>query len=90
MQDACKRVLQPIKKKVMEKQEKFVSKLAAKGGSLEEKQEESKGKEAIYQGHFAKFLEENQVARYVQKHIFKHSVVTQDEVALFNSISLEF
>jgi hypothetical protein len=32
----------------MDKQEKFVQKLAAKGGSLEEQQEQSKGKETIY------------------------------------------
>jgi hypothetical protein len=36
MQEACEKVLYPIKKKVMDKQEKYAQKLAAKGGSLEE------------------------------------------------------
>jgi hypothetical protein len=58
MQETCLKVLQPIKNKVMEKQDKYVQKLTAKGGSLEEGQEQNKGKDAIYQGHFGKFLQE--------------------------------
>jgi hypothetical protein len=89
LRDACNKILQPIRQKVIAKQEKYVQKLAAKGGSLEEVQEQSKGKEAIYEGAFGQFLESSQVTRYVQKHIFKHSVVSEDEVSLFNLLHKE-
>ena len=73
----------------MQKQEKYIQKLSDKGGNVEDQEAENKDKVAIFKGPLGELMSEKKIARYVQKHIVKHNVVTTDEIFNYNTMMIE-
>lgn len=65
-------VLQPIKTKIRQTQDKYLTKLKELGQELPQENDQTQ----IFSGYLGKYMTDNNIAQYVQRHMFKHGKIS--------------
>lgn len=91
LSEICSLVFQPVKDIVNKQQEKYISKLQdKKTPQSDQKKESLKQKEPIFKGYFGKYLSDKDIARDVQKSFIRKQLISEEQVDLFNTLSVEY
>ena len=90
LREICANALRPTKIKVNRLNDKYIQKMKDKGKDVDEMEQKYKDKKPIFLGYFGKYLEDKCIARYVQKDILKNQLIQQEQIDLYNGLSLQY